>query len=91
VALSLNQTDPMNGASTTYIRIDNVNLPSLGGGGVVKVGYYVDETSAATLNPVRTHEVVLTDSEAATLRAGGLILLYNILKGRPEFSGATDV
>lgn len=90
MALALSQTDPNNGASTTYIRIDNVNLPSLSGGGVVKVGYYVSGTVAATLNPVRTHEVVLTEDEAATLRAGGLVLLYNILKARPEFAGATD-
>jgi hypothetical protein len=92
MALSLpNKTDPANGASTTYFRIDAINLPGLTTGGVLRVGAYVDSNTAKSLQPVVPTEVTLTDAEMATLRAGVLGLLYPILAARPEYSGSINV
>lgn len=91
MALGLTQSDTKSGAATTYIRIDDLLLPNLLNGGVVKVGYYVDGNMAKTLLPVSSTTILLTDAECAVLRNQGLALLYGILKARPEFSGAADV
>lgn len=86
MALLLQQSDPTNGAVTTYLRIDGMVLPAS-----FRVGYYVDSTTAITKAPVRTELLMLSADESTRLNSQVASALYSIIKSRDAFKMAQDV
>lgn len=95
MAIQLSYTDPDTQFTypQAYLRIDNIALTHLNtGGGSLIIGIYGTQAAAnANATPIKKINYVLNDQQAATLRAGGLALLYGIVAADPAYSGAQQV